>query len=591
KDAWMIDVNDRYDIKRAQLILQAEAFDSWAFTVDPWQPDGFKDGGFAQVQRNPNFQFNVTPCLVGNLYEITFDGQGAIMGKRRKGVTPTLAPNSAWIGQNPDSGFVAIAPWVRDDPALQTPDLTLAQRRNQLVTAGTPLLPLSGVACAAPNAAGECENGYRESIIFADLDIPDAAPAARTPVGSAPTAFDSSRVIALPTDGEQRRASIAAHGGNVYVTYQETRGGIENVYLAISQDEGQHFTVQHVSDNAVGAIVESQPAVALRSDGAQVFVVWQEFCSGHVDGCGRIKLARFDATGHKFGADVRVDSGADSAAKWNPAVAVDPHGRPVVAWVDERDHGPRGIPFEHIYFARGRGTSIAMGKSVRVDSGAPVPSSSSLDNKWAPAVIASNHWIHVFWTDFRNYNWDIFSARSRNGTRFHPNVRVDDAVGLERIHDHPIPALDDAGRLHVVWADRRAQDPVTAIHYARSDDHGRGFTASTRVDATARRFDPDHDTPDNQWHPAIAASGEDLFVVWQDNQLGDNDIFFARSRDHGATFEADERVDDSGDDPSNQYRPVVAVDESAPNGRVVYVAWEDERYGPATIGITRRVVP
>ncbi|HVN84029.1 MAG TPA: hypothetical protein VMW17_04195, partial [Candidatus Binatia bacterium] len=47
KDAWMIDVNDRYDIKRAQLILQAEAFDSWAFTVDPWQPDGFKDGGFA----------------------------------------------------------------------------------------------------------------------------------------------------------------------------------------------------------------------------------------------------------------------------------------------------------------------------------------------------------------------------------------------------------------------------------------------------------------------------------------------------------------------------------------------------------------
>jgi len=590
KDAWMIDVNDRYDAKRARLILQAEAFDTWGFTLDPWAPDGFKDGGFAQVQRNPSFLFNVTPCLVGNLFEITFDGQGAIIGKRRKGVTPPLTPNTAWIGQNPDSGFVAIAPWVRDDPAVHVAGLTLAQRRAQLVAAGTPLLPLSGVACPTPNAAGACENGYRESIIFADLNLSDSVAAARTPGPPMPTSFEPSRVVAAPAGGEQRHPVIAAHGGNVYVAYQDSSHGIESVYLAVSHDGGQSFDVQRASSNVAGAVVELRPSIAVRRDGAQVFVAWQEFCSGHTDGCGRIKLARFDAAGHKLGADIRVDRGADDTGKWNPAVAVDPHGRPLVAWVDERDSGPRGIPFEHIYFSRSVDLVGSMGPTVRVDSGAPVPASSSLDNKWAPSVIASNNWIHVLWTDFRNYNWDIYSARSRNGTRFRPNLRVDDAVGLERIDDHPVPAIDGSGRLHVVWADRRAQEPVTTIRHARSDNRGRSFGASAPVDVAATQFDPDTETPNNQWSPSIAASGNDVFVVWQDNRLGDNDIFFARSRD-GEVFEVAERVDDSGDDPSNQYRPAIAVGESAPAGRTIYVAWEDERYGPATIAVTRRVLP
>ncbi|HUI25808.1 MAG TPA: hypothetical protein VL403_06945, partial [Candidatus Kryptonia bacterium] len=413
-DAWMIDVNDRYDAKQAQLIVQAEAFDTWGFTLDPWAPDGFKDGGFAQVQRNPSFLFNITPCLVGNLFEVTFDGQGAIIGKRRK----DMAPQTAWIGQNPDSGFITVAPWVRDDPSRETSGLSLAQRRMQLVAAGTPLLPLSGVMCSEPNAAGVCENGYRESIIFADLDLPDSVAAARTPSPPVSTSFEPSRVIAAPAGGEQRHPAIAAHGGNVYVAFEDSSHGIENVYLAVSRDGGQSFDVQRASGNAAGAVVELRPSIAVRRDGAQLFVAWQEFCSGHDDGCGRIKLARFDAAGHKLGTDIRVDRGADDAGKWNPAVAVDPHGRPMVAWVDERDHGPNGNPFEHIYFARSVDLVGSLGPSVRVDSGAPVLSASHLDNKWAPAVVASNNWIHVFWTDFRNYNWDIYSARSRNGTRF-----------------------------------------------------------------------------------------------------------------------------------------------------------------------------
>lgn len=581
KDAWMVDVNDRYDAKQPQLIIQAEAFDQWGFSVDPWAPDGFKAGGFAQVQRNPSFLFNLTPCLVGNLFDVTFDGQGAVIGKRRKGAAPMQT--QAWVGQNPDSGFVGIAPWIADDPILTSPSLTLTERRTQLVESGVALLPGSGIACALPNGPGACENGYRESVLPIDLTLPDGPPAARTPSAPVATAFSPARFPATGEAGEQRHAAIAAHGSNVYLAWQDSRAGFENIFLAVSRDRGETFSLRRVSDNPPGSVVELRPDIAVGRDGRDVFVVWQEFCDGRVDDCGRIKLARFDAAGAKIGSDQRVDSGADAAGKWNPSLALDHAGTPLIAWVDERDRSPGGLPLEHIYFTRTRHGGVA-GSNVRVDRGAPVAESIQLDNKWAPSVAAQSNGFFVAWSDFRNYNWDIFASRSRAGRSFEPSRRVDDAPLPERIHDHPALATDGRGTLHAVWADRRLQEPDTDIRYARSGDGGRSFSASLVVDRAEQGLDVDTQTPSNQWHPALAAAGDDVIVVWQDNRLGDNDIFFARSRNGGAAFDADERVDDSGDDPSDQYRPDVAL----VAGDALYVAWEDQRFGRAVIGLARR---
>ncbi len=87
-----------------------------------------------------------------------------------------------------------------------------------------------------------------------------------------------------------------------------------------------------------------------------------------------------------------------------------------------------------------------------------------------------------------------------------------------------------------------------------------------------------------------AVSESDVFAVWQDNRLGNNDIFTVRSRDRGVSFEADERVDDSCDGASNQYRPDLAVDGQDPAGRALYVVWEDDRNGSQDVFLARRVV-
>ena len=566
KDAWMVDVNDRYDAKRPQLVLQPEAFDQWAFTTDFWAPDGFKAGGFAQVQRNPSFLFNATPCLLGNLFDVTFDGQGAVIGKRRKGAVASLA----WIGQQPDAGFVAVAPWIADDPG----GADLAARRAALVELGLPLLPGSEVACDPPLGPGACENGYRESIQRVDLDLPTSGtlPPARQPAPPVPTSFGAATFVDRAA-GEQRHPSIAAYGDDVFVAWQDSRDGGDAIYLAVSHDRGAHFTSRRVSDNPPGSITEWRPAIAHSPRTGVVHVAWQELCAPGDDDCGRIMLARFNAAGDKLGGDVRVDAGADQAGKWNVALAVDRAGNPLLAWVDERDHTPDGLPLEHIWFARSRDGGARFGRNVRVDRGLPTDFAFNLDHKWAPAIAVRPPYIHVAWTDFRDYQWDIWTARSRDGRYFDRGTRVDDGVS-ERINDHPALAVDRRGTVHVAWADRRRQEPDTDVRYSRSTAGGRRFAASQRLDAGV--------AASNQWFPVIAVDGDDLLVAWQDNRLGDNDIFFARSRDRGATFDVDQRLDDSGADPSEQTRPSIAIDAVT---RTAWAVWEDDRHGPASIAI------
>ncbi|HVM97627.1 MAG TPA: hypothetical protein VMT89_14630, partial [Candidatus Acidoferrales bacterium] len=373
KDAWMIDVNDRLDAKGAELIIQPEAFSEWAYVALPWQPDGFKAGGFAQVQRNPSYQFNVTPSLTGNLFEVTFDGQSAVIGKRQKG---GASDAQHFIGQNDDSGFLRVGPWIEPDPVGV---LLLDQRRETLAADGGHLLPGVKPKCTSALAFGACENGYRESVVYADVSLASNSPPAITGTAE-PTAFDSSRQV----DGSVARAiwpRIAADAGRVYVVWEDSRYGLDNVILGISDDAGQHFREQRVSSNANGTVSELRPALAFNRGTGDLFVVWQEFCAGADDNCGHIKLARFDRNGAKIGGDVRVDDASGDAGKWNPSIAVTRTGNPLIAWVDERDGGAQGLRFEHIYFARGRNRGAQFLPNVRVDHGAAVTAASSLDNK------------------------------------------------------------------------------------------------------------------------------------------------------------------------------------------------------------------
>jgi hypothetical protein len=584
KDAWMVDVNDRFEAKGANVILQPEAFSSWAFQSSPWDPDIFKEGGFANLQKNPSWQVNVDASLTGPFFDTLFDGQSAIIGRKRKAARGPLTGQNAWIGQNPETAFLEVGPWVSADPGIADPSLTLAERRQRLVADGSKLL--TGPPCATSLTAGPCKGGYRESVIWEDVDV-HGGPVTDSPdpVRAQPPHF-SGATLASGKEKEpvaQHAPRVAARGKYVYAVWHERSGGADNVYLAVSRNHGIHFHKPvRVSDNAAGAVSELLPTVAARA--GEVVVAWQEFADGRSDDRGRVMLARFDERGRKAGGDVRVDD-TDAGGKWLPQVAFD-GAVPVVAWIDERDHGLQDLPLEHVYAARGTATG-GFGPNVRVDAGAPVPLAAHLDNKWSPALTVSGGKAYVAWSDFRDYNWDIYFARSDDGGRtFGPNVRVDDFGGFERLNERASLAVDAAGRVHAAWTDLRAREPDTNIFYARRDNGGGTFSSNRRLDDSNNGFDPNRDTPSNQWHPGLAAAGNDLFAVWQDNRLGNNDIFFTSSADAGATFAASERVDDTGAGQSEQSKPSLALDSDT-----CHVVWEDNRRGNSDVFYAQRPCP
>lgn len=140
------------------------------------------------------------------------------------------------------------------------------------------------------------------------------------------------------------------------------------------------------------------------------------------------------------------------------------------------------------------------------------------------------------------------------------------------------PQLATAGgRVHVVWYDRR--DGLLDIYAHRSLDGGISWGALDR------RLDTDAPGVGTSVLPRVAASGDTVFVVWQDERAGPGDIRYNRSLDGGATWlTADRRVDRDGLGAADSRTPALDLD-----GPRVSVVWRDARDGSFGIHFNQSV--
>ncbi|HEY7020291.1 MAG TPA: nitrilase-related carbon-nitrogen hydrolase [Ktedonobacterales bacterium] len=160
------------DAAGAEIVVQPDANDTrWAGLTREtrrWQPEDWLVSVLGSIQpKYRNLRYNVCAMQTGNLYEIPFDGQSSITAQRDAAL-PKPAPNRTFIGVdehvNPDTGeallgeFLAVAPWVMEDPVVDNPLLSLEERRKLLAERSVDLLP-----------KGRKANQYRETAIWADL--------------------------------------------------------------------------------------------------------------------------------------------------------------------------------------------------------------------------------------------------------------------------------------------------------------------------------------------------------------------------------------------------------------------------------------
>jgi len=79
--------------------------------------------------------------------------------------------------------------------------------------------------------------------------------------------------------------------------------------------------------------------------------------------------------------------------------------------------------------------------------------------------------------------------------------------------------------------------------------------------------------------PQIAAEGKNVYIVWQDNTLGNNDIFLRTSSDHGHTFGKPVNISNSSRDSNSPHLTI--------SDEQLFILWSDQSYGNSDILLAR----
>ena len=244
--------------------------------------------------------------------------------------------------------------------------------------------------------------------------------------------------------------------------------------------------------------------------------------------------------GVSWGADTRLTN--DSALSRSPSVSVS--GSVVhVVWDDERD-----VNFE-IYYKRSTDGGISWGVDTRLTNNSSI--------SIFPSVSVSGSLVHVVWFDYRDgAGTEVYYKRSTDGgISWGVDTRLTNDPAFS---GYPSVSVS-ASLVHVIWSDER--DGNLEIYYKRSTDGGSSWEADTLLTSN----------PDNSAFPSVSVSGSVMHVLWQDNRDGNYEIYNKRSTDGGMNWEADTRLTNNS---ALSLSPSVSVSDSA-----VHVVWYDERDG------------
>ncbi len=165
--------------------------------------------------------------------------------------------------------------------------------------------------------------------------------------------------------------------------------------------------------------------------------------------------------------------------------------------------------------------------------------------------------VAAVWQSFSaNRSSIAFTKSNDNGTTFSMPIQIS-----ETSKDSAFPQVTMYdNHVYVAWLERTAGD-VTNVFFAKSDDGGTTFGSPLAMTSHAG----------NSGIPKIYASGNHVYLIWEDNGVKDYDIFLSTSSDSGSTFDAPVNI--SGN-IGNSGAPQMAV-----NGNNVYAVWMDDSSG------------
>ncbi len=343
-----------------------------------------------------------------------------------------------------------------------------------------------------------------------DLDIYFAS---STDGGSSWTT-PNEKVNTDPTIQNQGKPSIAADSfGNLYLAWEDLRSGTNwDIYFANSTDGGATWSNPNlIVNNDTSARHQINPSIAVNSIGT-VYAVWEDYRSG-TDSDIYFAMST-DGGATWTDPNVRIIIDATNATQWFPVIAVDSADNIYVAWQDDRNGN------DDIYFAMssdGGATWTDPNVKVNTDVG-------TADQRNPTIAVNSTGTIYLAWEEYNSTHWDINFTKSTDGgmiwTNYNTMVNTD---GGSENQFNPCIGVDSTDEIYLAWHDYRdSGTDASDIYFANSSDGGASWAhPNLRVnDDTGLNY---------QFLPTLAvASNGTAYVAWEDDRLGDLDIYFAR---------------------------------------------------------------
>jgi len=359
------------------------------------------------------------------------------------------------------------------------------------------------------------------SPVFVDTSGSRAVPTAELPLP----------VPAVTSDPVPARPAIA--GGGLFTGFPDVATSGTDVHVVAEQHAAGRSHVLYTRADLEAAPVDLTPdtpsarfpAVAAR--GHDVWVVWQDERGGEAPHRPRILLRHSADDGLTWGAAQAITAGDGQAQ--HPDVSVSPDGHPVVAWSDNRT-GPFDVFVQELGVDRSPVDVAAPGKTVT--PGTPADSRSAIypASLFPTLAAAPDGRLAVAWSDDRADvdplwtghlggtgtdpdNWEILVARRSPGGPWSQPV---DASASPALADrHPALAFVGDGSLVAAWDAKPLQSSGVnvALRWTRSSDGGASF-------APPATFADDADAMSEQ--PSLATGSDGVVrAVWYDSRSAD----------------------------------------------------------------------
>lgn len=322
---------------------------------------------------------------------------------------------------------------------------------------------------------------------------------------------------AFDAQGQLWRASV--NGGHVVVAY--------------SRDLGKTFSKPVVVNKApqkIGADSEARPKIAVAPSG-QIYLTWTEALKKPF--AGYIWFARSVDGGKTFESPKIVHQDRDEITHRFDALNVAPDGKVTVTWVDKRDlmaakAAKRAYDGAAIYYAVSTDNGASFSVEQKLADSSCECCRIALTNKPDGTVAAL--WRHVFAGSERDHMMaeiPVTNQQAEPKRATYGKWKVDGCP-------HHGAALASGGEgerwwgYHMAWFDGGNDESgkQSSLFYARMD-------GVAWVSSPAKKFG---NMQKQAGHPALAAVGEQVWLVWREKDAGKSQIWLMKSDDEGKSW-------------------------------------------------------